>query len=78
MSFFDKSDRSNKTFGLCRIQGGTSEMMVSWTLLFSKSLSSNTDCILIPKVGIADSFLANSSLYFGLIVHSNAGLDGQD
>ena len=40
--------------------------------------TSNNDWILPPNDGIADSFLANSSLYFGSIVHTEAGLDGQD
>ena len=53
-------------------------MMVSWMLLFSILLLSNIDLTLIPKFGMADSFLAKISLHFGLKVHSNAGLDGQD
>ena len=51
---------------------------MSWTFSFSILLFSNADCILIPNDGMADSFLANNSLYFGFIVHSKAGLDGQD
>ena len=53
-------------------------MTVAWTLSFNMLLISNTDWVLIPNDGMADSFLANSSLYFGSIVHSKAGLDGQD
>ena len=53
-------------------------MMVAWTLSLSILLASNNDWILIPNDGMADSLLANSSLYFGSIVHSKAGLDGQD
>ena len=42
------------------------------------SPSPKIDCIRIPKVGIADCFLAKYSLYFRLIVNSNVRLDGQD
>ena len=47
-------------------------------LSFNISLASNTDWILLTNDGMADYFLPNNSLYFGSIVHSKAGLDGQD
>ena len=47
-------------------------------LSFNISLPSNTDWILLTNDGMADSFLANNFSYFGSIVHSKAGLDGQD
>ena len=61
VSDLDKFDRCKLIFGRCKVQRGTSGMMVSWTLLLGMLLFSGKDWILIPKVGIADSFLAKIS-----------------
>ena len=68
----------NRTQGLGKIQGGTSEILKSAILSKSKFVFSNSEEILMPKEGLIFGLFSNNVLYCGSKTGSYVGFEGLD